>query len=86
VTFATAGGRPETRHGCAPGDQDLRLGKVGRVLAVSESVARQHHGTATFVRDLQLYAGDRGFDVGALDGHVGVIVASDGAILDWLRR
>lgn len=34
--------------------------------------ARQYHGNDTFVRDLQLYAGDWGFDMTGVDVPVGL--------------
>lgn len=55
----------------APGDRELWCGELGKLLAAAGPTARQHHGNETFVRDLQLYAGDWGFDL-ALDVPVGL--------------
>ena len=105
----------------APEDETVWRGPVGQLLLASTPAAVEHHGTGAFVRDLQLYAGDWGFDLGAIDvpvglwygradrtipeamgrylldaiptanghfyagqGHVGVVVANEAAILDWL--
>lgn len=55
----------------APRDRELWLGEVGRLLVSAGPPARQHHGNDAFVRDLQLYAGEWGFDL-ALDVPVGL--------------
>lgn len=56
----------------APRDREIRLGEVGRLVMAAGLSARQHHGNDTFVRDLQLYAGDWKFDMAAIDVPVGL--------------
>jgi pimeloyl-ACP methyl ester carboxylesterase len=56
----------------APRDREIRLGEVGRLMLAAGLSARQHHGNAAFVRDLQLYAGDWGFDLAGVEVPVGL--------------
>lgn len=56
----------------APGDRAVWRGEVGKLLVAAGPAARQRHGNAPFVRDLQLYAADWGFDLGTIDVPVGL--------------
>ncbi|SFR64916.1 alpha/beta fold hydrolase [Halogeometricum limi] len=56
----------------APGDEGVWRSEVGKLLIASVPAACHRHGTATFVRDLQLFAGDWGFALEAIDVPVGV--------------
>lgn len=51
----------------APEDEALWRGPVGKLLLASMPPAVETHGVGAFVRDLQLYAGDWGFDLGDID-------------------
>ncbi|WP_254536927.1 alpha/beta fold hydrolase [Halomarina litorea] len=55
----------------APHDRERWSGEIGRVLVASIPAACRHHGVEAFVRDLQLFASDWGFDL-ALDVPVGL--------------
>ena len=56
----------------APCDRAIWRGELGRLLVAAGPAARQQHGNAAFVRDLQLYASDWGFDLGTVDVPVGL--------------
>lgn len=56
----------------APEDEALWRGPVGELLLASISPAVEIHGSAAFARDLQLYAGDWGFNLGGIDVPVGL--------------
>lgn len=56
----------------APRDRGLWRSEIGKVLVAAGPAARQYHGNASFVRDLQLYATDWGFDLGTIDVPVGL--------------
>ncbi|WP_255151554.1 alpha/beta fold hydrolase [Halorarius halobius] len=56
----------------APADESLWRGPVGELLVASVPAAVEPHGPAAFVRDLQLYAGDWGVDLGGIDVPVGL--------------
>lgn len=56
----------------APEDEPHWRGPVGKLLLASIPAAVETHGAAAFVRDLQLAAGDWGFDLGAIDVPVGL--------------
>ena len=56
----------------APEDEALWRGPVGKLLMASIPPAVETHGSAAFVRDLQLYAGDWGFDLGGIGVPVGL--------------
>lgn len=56
----------------APRDRELWRGEVGKLLVASVPAACRHYRTASFARDLQLFARDWGFDLGAIDVPVGL--------------
>lgn len=58
--------------GAAARDEALWRGEVGRLLLASMPAACRNHGTAAFVRDIQLFAGDWGFSLADIDVPVGV--------------
>lgn len=58
--------------GAAPRDEAVWRGDVGKLLVASIPPACEHHGTAAFVRDLQLIGGDWGFALDAIDVPVGI--------------
>lgn len=58
--------------GAAPRDEAVWRGDVGKLLVASIPAACQHHGTAAFVRDLQLLGQDWGFALEAIDVPVGI--------------
>ncbi|WP_254543586.1 alpha/beta fold hydrolase [Halomarina pelagica] len=56
----------------APRDEEIWRSEVGKLLVASVPAASQHHGNATFVRDLRLFAGDWGFPLETIDVPVGI--------------
>lgn len=56
----------------APRDEEIWRSEVGKLLVASIPAACQHHGNATFVRDLQLFARDWGFSLETIDVPVGI--------------
>ncbi|MCT9097798.1 alpha/beta fold hydrolase [Haloarchaeobius sp. HME9146] len=59
-------------RGAAPRDESVWRGDVGKLLVASIPAACQHHGTAAFVRDLQLFGQDWPFSLAAIDVPVGI--------------
>ncbi|WP_255198344.1 alpha/beta fold hydrolase [Halorarius litoreus] len=56
----------------APDDEALWRGPVGDLMLASMPSAVETHGVGAFVRDLQLYAGDWGFDLADIEVPVGL--------------
>lgn len=56
----------------APRDEAVWRGDVGKLLVASIPAACRRHGTASFVRELQLFGRDWGFPLEAIDVPVGI--------------